>query len=586
MAFDNLTTSGINFLVNTYLNNEYEKKLTPLQARITKYNSLSSVYTSLLQKIDSFKSKLSNLKTTGSASPFSAKVASSSNTDFLTATASSGAEIGGFSLRIKQLAKNDLLISLDKSSEAASSITSPGEYTFTIKSGDGEGGQFSSKVTVSLTASDFTNGIISNKKLAEKISKAINEDKAVVLSNSMSGSTSSSGSFKINIGGSETTINYSAGSYESVIDSIVSQLNSTGGVAAEKIVDGSNVRLRLTVTDSSKYISISGDTGSLINELGISVTKEKGASGLVTSTSFSPSSGLTQISLTSTQFGSGFKIEDISDTSGNLLASFGLNLGTNRTAYVQNQTGEDTAGYVHQLTALNSKFAFNGLEIERFSNTISDLVTGVTISLKSLMTEDDPDVTVNVNVDVKSIRSKIEEFITNFNDLYTYIKSNSKTTEGKRGVLLGNSSASSLASILSTAAYSPVSGISSSEINTLSELGITFDTQNGLSISNSNQLDNAITSNSAQVEALFNSDSGLANTLYDKVKPYTGTGGYIDKLKSSLKTNVDYLNDSIESTKKRIEKSADILRQNYYQLQMQLASLLSSSGNFNSDIFM
>ncbi len=586
MAFDNLTTSGINFLVNTYLNNEYEKKLTPLQARITKYNSLSSVYTSLLQKIDSFKSKLSNLKTTGSASPFSAKVASSSNTDFLTATASSGAEIGGFSLRIKQLAKNDLLISLDKSSEAASSITSPGEYTFTIKSGDGEGGQFSSKVTVSLTASDFTNGIISNKKLAEKISKAINEDKAVVLSNSMSGSTTSSGSFKINIGGSETTINYSAGSYESVIDSIVSQLNSTGGVAAEKIVDGSNVRLRLTVTDSSKYISISGDNGSLLNELGISVTKEKGASGLVTSTSFSPSSGLTQISLTSTQSGSGFKIEDISDTSGNLLASFGLNLGTNRTAYVQNQTGEDTAGYVHQLTALNSKFAFNGLEIERFSNTISDLVTGVTISLKSLMTEDDPDVTVNVNVDVKSIRSKIEEFITNFNDLYTYIKSNSKTTEGKRGVLLGNSSASSLASILSTAAYSPVSGISSSEINTLSELGITFDTQNGLSISNSNQLDNAIASNSAQVEALFNSDSGLANTLYDKVKPYTGTGGYIDKLKSSLKTNVDYLNDSIESTKKRIEKSADILRQNYYQLQMQLASLLSSSGNFNSDIFM
>lgn len=586
MAFDNLTTSGINFLVNTYLNNEYEKKLTPLQARITKYNSLSSVYTSLLQKIDSFESKLSNLKTTGSASPFSAKVASSSNTDFLTATASSGAEIGGFSLRIKQLAKNDLLISLDKSSEAASSITSPGEYTFTIKSGDGEGGQFSSKVTVSLTASDFTNGIISNKKLAEKISKAINEDKAVVLSNSMSGSTTSSGSFKINIGGSETTINYSAGSYESVIDSIVSQLNSTGGVAAEKIVDGSNVRLRLTITDSSKYISISGDTGSLLNELGISVTKEKGASGLVTSTSFSPSSGLTQISLTSTQSGSGFKIEDISDTSGNLLASFGLNLGTNRTAYVQNQTGEDTAGYVHQLTALNSKFAFNGLEIERFSNTISDLVTGVTISLKSLMTEDDPDVTVNVNVDVKSIRSKIEEFITNFNDLYTYIKSNSKTTEGKRGVLLGNSSASSLASILSTAAYSPVPGISSSEINTLSELGITFDTQNGLSISNSNQLDNAITSNSAQVEALFNSDSGLANTLYDKVKPYTGTGGYIDKLKSSLKTNVDYLNDSIESTKKRIEKSADILRQNYYQLQMQLASLLSSSGNFNSDIFM
>ena len=585
MAYDNLTTSGINYLINSYIQNEYEKKITPLQTRMTKYNSLSSIYTTLQQKIDTFKSKLSSIKVTGSSSPFQAKTAASSNTNFLSATAASAADKGNFSLRINQLAKSDLLVSVDKSSTGNSTITTAGDYTFTIKSGDGEGGQFHSTVTVTLTESDFTAGVISNEDLAEKISEAINKDKAVVTSNSLSGSTSSSGSFTIDIGGTETSVDYSAGTYEEIIDSIISKLTSVGGIKAEKIVNGSNVSLKLTVTDSTKYISIGEDSSSLISELGIDVDQEKGASGIVTATSFSPSSGLSQLSLTSVISGSGFMIEEISDTTGSLLSEFGLNLGTDRTAFVQNTSGTDTAGYKYQNSDLNAKLIFNGLQIERNSNTFSDLVKGVTINLKSVMTDEDTDVNVTVNVDTTSIKSKIDEFISNFNDLYSYLKSNTKTTVDSRGVLLGNSSASALLSLLSTVAYSPVTDISSSDINTLSELGITFNTESGLSISNSSQLTNAIEDNIEQVEALFNSDNGIANTIYDRLKPYTGTSGYIARLKSSLTNNIDYLQDSISSAETRIEKSADILRQSYYELQMQLASLLSSSGVFDTDLF-
>ncbi len=185
---------------------------------------------------------------------------------------------------------------------------------------------------LSWTLDDFTDGNISLEDLATKVSKAINDDKAVVTSNSVSGSTLSSGSFTFDFNGTETTIDYSAGTYDEVIDSIIAQLEDVSGLAAEKVIDGSNVQLKLTVTDSSKYISISGDTGTLVSELGIAVDQEKGASGIVSATAFSPSTGLTQISLTAKNSGSGFKIEDLSDLSGGMLAEFGLNLGSTRTS--------------------------------------------------------------------------------------------------------------------------------------------------------------------------------------------------------------------------------------------------------------
>ena len=78
------------------------------------------------------------------------------------------AQNGAFALRVNQLAKNDLVISLDKNSTDFSSITTPGTYTFAVKGGDGEGGQFTSNVSVELTADDFTNGNISFQDLASK----------------------------------------------------------------------------------------------------------------------------------------------------------------------------------------------------------------------------------------------------------------------------------------------------------------------------------------------------------------------------------------------------------------------------------
>ncbi|MCZ7610072.1 MAG: flagellar filament capping protein FliD [Ignavibacterium sp.] len=585
MAYDLLTTSGINSLVNSYINSEKSNRISPLEVRKTKYTKISNIYSGLLTKVDALKSKMYALKATGTSSVFTAKKAVSSNTTAVTVNASQSAQRGNFSLRVNQLAKNDLVVSLDKDSNSFSSITTPGTYSFIIKSGDGEGGQFYSNVSVNLAENDFTNGNITFDALSKKISKAINDDKAEVFSDSVSGSSISSGTFKVNLNGTETTINYSAGTYQEVIDSIISQLENISGLTAEKVADGSNVKLKFTVTDSSKYISINGDTGSLLSDLGISVNKEKGASGIVSAASFYPAAGLSQISLTAKNSGSGFSIEEISDISGNILSQFGLNLGTNRTAFVQNESGEDTAGFVYNLSSLNSKINFNGLNIERNSNTISDLVTGVTLNLKAVMSEDDADVNIDVTNDVNSVQGKVEEFISAFNDIYTYIKTNSTSVDGVRGILLGDASASSLLNILSSTAYSPISGLGSGTINSLSKMGITFNTNTGLSITDSSQLTKVLEDNILEVEQLFVSENGVASNLYNKIQPYTGSAGYLTTRKNSLDNNIESINDSITQAQSKIDKRAEALRMQYIQLQSQLSELFASVGNFNSDIW-
>jgi len=583
MAYDALTTSGINNLIDTYKTNEQSKRITPLTKRKSYYENLNSAYSTLSSKLDSLKSILSELKNASSTSIFYSKAAVSSNTNFLNAVATSGAIDGTHSIRINQLAKNDTVLSIDLNSSAASTvITAPGTHEFIIKTGDGSGGEFVSKVSVTFESSDFTNGQISNSTLMQKIQSAMNTDKAVVLSSSVSGSTASSGSFVIDLNGTETVINYSAGNYSDVIDSIVSQVNSISGLTAEKVVDGSNYQLKITVNDTSKYITIKNDTGTLLSELGINVTKEKGASGLVSASIFSPVTGYSQLSIKSKNSGYDYRITEISETGSNTaLSAIGLNLGTTRQGFVQN-ANDDTPGFIYTADQLNAKLTFNGVNVERNSNTISDLIDGTTITLKSVMQSSDADVEISINNDATKIKDKINDFITKFNDVYKYIKDKSKTIDSSRGIFVGDVTASSLLSTLSSIVYSSVTGIPDNKINTLSKIGITFNVDSGLLLSDSDQLEDVINNNIDELINLFTLDTdGIAVKLYDRINPYLGAEGYIAKSKSSFDTTISSLSDSITAAQKSIDKNAEILRSKYQKMQMQLAQLLSYQNYFS-----
>jgi flagellar hook-associated protein 2 len=462
-----------------------------------------------------------------------------------------------------------------------------------IKTGDGSTGEFTSTIEVEFDSSDPTQ---TNKSVMEKIRTAINSDKAVVNSNTFSGSasyTGGPGTLKLNLNGTETEISYNGGgTYEELIDEIVTNITAnTTGVVAEKVIDSPNpgdVSLKLTVTDSSKYISISHSTGgNVVTDLNIGVTKEKGASGIITAAAFSPDSTNSQFSLTAKSTGLDFRIKELTDLNGGTALNFlGLNFGTSRQEFEQSADLTDTPGFIYNDISgggnlLNSKINFNGLDIQRNSNTVNDLVSGVAFTLKSVMQSSDTTVNVSVKNDVSSIKGKIEDFVTKFNEVYSYIKTNSTSSKTGRGIFIGDSNASSILNNFASTAYTPVTGIVPGNLNTLSQLGITFNSTNGLVISDSGLLEVKLTENIDQVENLFNSVNGIATKLFSSVTPYTSSTGYLANSISALTTNIKGLDDKLTSVQARINKTGETLRAQYQRLQLQLASLMDMSGNFS-----
>lgn len=584
---DILTTSYITSLVNSYIQTETTKSITPLQDRKTKYSNLSTAFGTLSTKLDSLKSFLSDFKLTGTSSTFASKLADSTDSSFISATADSTAVDGTYSLRVNQLAKSDTLISSDYTSGDSNAIT--GTHSFVIKTGDGEGGQYYSTINV-----DFSSGE-TNKTVMQKIRDAINADKAEITSNSYQTSASYTGgtaTFQIDLGGTTTEITVNGGgTYEDLIDEVVGQISdNVGGVTAEKVVDSStgDVSLKLIPTDSSKYISISNVSGyDLVSDLNIGVTKEMGASGLVNASVFSADTSTSQLSLTAKQTGLDYRLEEISDSSGSsALSSIGLNIGTSRPAFDQSQS-PDTAGFLYtDITSsnnlLNAKISFNGLNIQRNSNSIDDLVEGVTFNLKNLSKTDDPDVNINVSTDVDTIKSKIKDFIKKFNDVYTNIKSQSTVESGKRGLFMGDANTSSIMNIMKDTVLNPISGIASGDLTLLNQIGIEFDPTTGLNISDDSELTTKLQENTNQVEAIFNSTSGIANLLYDKLDSYIGSDGYISNSITSFDSNVKYYDDRVTAAKNRLNGSADVLRNKYEQMQAQLATLMNTQSFITS----
>ncbi len=586
MAIDALTTSGINSFVNSYIQSETAKRLTPLKNRQSRYNNISSAYSKILSYIDSLKSSLSTLKLQSDSSIFKSKSVKSSNENRITASASSNAVTGSYNLRVNQLAKNDTILSLDKNSSDSTSMFSAGEYSFIIKSGDGQGANYNSIVSLTLTESDFTSGSISFSSLANKINQAIKDDTAILTSNLVSGSIAAGGTFKFDFGGTEYSINYSQDDYEQVIDEVVGQLNSITGINAEKITSGGSFRLKVESEDNSKFIRFKDDDGSLLSDLGISSNKEIAASQIISSSVFSPNSGTTQLSFSTKKSGYDYRITELSEVNPDgLLSVFGLNLGSSRPNFVQNESVEDTPGFLYELNQLNSKITFNGIQVQRNSNEISDLISGVNIKLLSLYASDESDVTLSVTKNTSEIKSKIENFVTKFNELYNYLRENSVSSKDKRGLLVSDSTASSLINLLNNSAIKSLEAFSTSTINSLSKLGITFSFASGLSISNETQLIKSIENNISEVENFFNSEQGFANQLFNSIDPYSGAAGYIRKAQNQLSSNITYLNDSIANAEKSISKSAERLRNQYQKLQSQLAILLSNQSYFMGNIF-
>ena len=162
--------------------------------------------------------------------------------------------------------------------------------------------------------------------------------------------------------------------------------------------------------------------------------------------------------------------------------------------------------------AQNTNFSVNGIAITSSSNSVDTAIEGVTLGISKIGTS-----SLSVAKDTSTVKTSITAFVKAYNDLNTSIGKmtafNPDTKKG--GILMGDSTVQSIQSQLRRQLGAPITGLSSG-MNTLSQVGISFQKDGGLTLDTS-KLDKAISANFGDIAGLFSAigkatDSNVAFT--------------------------------------------------------------------------
>ncbi len=235
-------------------------------------------------------------------------------------------------------------------------------------------------------------------------------------------------------------------------------------------------------------------------------------------------------------------------------------------------------------TAQDAKFRIGGVDVVKSSNTFSDVIPGVTITLKS---ESTSSVTITVNNDVDTIKQNIESFVEAYNEVIDYIDSNSEynTLTRTGGPLSDETTPDTILTRLKSIITARVSG-QPSDLRTLAQLGITTDYETGHLEIDYTTLNDKLTNDLETVETLFtNSTNGIAYELYDYLDNVTdSTSGTIATRIDGLEELVSDINDDIDDMEARLVRMEENLRRQFAALESMLTEL-SSQSSFLSRLF-
>lgn len=237
-------------------------------------------------------------------------------------------------------------------------------------------------------------------------------------------------------------------------------------------------------------------------------------------------------------------------------------------------------GYVYDNTDnLNAKFSINGIDIIGDSNTVTDVMQGVTLTLRKAQTADDQPETVSITSSSTDIVDQIKKFIENYNKTINFIaaKTSINATTHERGPLTGDFAVRNLFLNLRSLVSGKVSTAKEGNPQTLREIGIKINNDGTLELSDENKLKTTVESDSTKVTDLFNSTQGIATRGQELLKNFISTGGTVDDIKKGTQSQVSGVETNISRLNKRVNDKEVYLRREFTDLQRSLSRLNSQS---------
>lgn len=178
--------------------------------------------------------------------------------------------------------------------------------------------------------------------------------------------------------------------------------------------------------------------------------------------------------------------------------------------------------------AKDATFVIDGLQATRSSNTISDVISGVTFTLLKDAGSPTTQITISSNLD--AIKGNIKTFVDQYNQLVRSVKDlasyDPETKTG--GPLFGDVTVQNVLDSVTQRVTDAISGLSGPYV-ALSQVGITLD-QTGMLNMNDSELSRALETNLADVEKLFRAIGVATNSSVsyvsstEKTRPSTSAG--------------------------------------------------------------
>ncbi|MFZ6008510.1 MAG: flagellar filament capping protein FliD [Nitrospirota bacterium] len=562
MAVNPLGTSGSSIDTSAIVQQLMQVERQPLlklKQKEAGYQAKISAYAALLSSVSSFKSAVTSLKD----SSLMGMKATVSDTSYMTATASSTATAGTYNIKINNIAKAQSIYSTLFTAENAevADLTTYATQKLQIQVG-------------SSTAKEIT--INSSNNSLSAIKDAINNASAGVTASIINETgftiSSSNNSIVFNDGSSRTATitagNYTGAELATAIDTALEAANDPAHPADSYSVSYNATTKKFTITNNSG-VSVdflwedAGTTAESI--LGFTSTDHTAVSngGTATSDYASETSTLYRLVLSSDSAGASntIKMKVDEDNDGNFeeagaetdttgLSRLAFNQSTGVTSMTQSQA------------ALDASLEVNGYSVTRSSNTISDLITGVTLSL----VKDTGSSTISLTVakDTSTLTSKLNSFVSSYNQVMSTIndlRGNATT----RGILSGDATSAALKNTLRTI-------ITATYNNTnLVSLGLTHD-KNGVLSLNSTTLDSAISSNQSSVITTINT---MATSLEASLGDYVNT--ILPARKDGYQETVKNVQKNAENLERRLQTTEVALRKKFIALDRLLNQLQGTS---------
>lgn len=259
------------------------------------------------------------------------------------------------------------------------------------------------------------------------------------------------------------------------------------------------------------------------------------------------------------------------------------NAATGLTALGYNAMG--SSSMARNQTAGNAQALVDGIAISSTTNTLDQVVEGLSIKLNKVTTGA-VDMTVVANHD--GIKTAIKDFVSAYNTLNGSISYETKydATTKVAGALQADRTSLSVQSKMRTLLSETFTGTGSGTLNSLSSIGLTRDSSGNLVLKES-KLDDAL-ANPDQVKALLSGGDGLSTpttgfmTRFRKfADDIQSTNGPLDSRKSGLQSQLKRISDRQATMETHYAATEARLKKQYERLDTKMSGISALSSSVN-----